>query len=78
MTYEVDDEFLFGPDLLVAPVLHEGARSRKVYLPVGPRWTDAWTGEGIEGGRWITVDAPLDRIPLFLRGDAKLPIRGTA
>ena len=78
VTYEVDDEFLFGPDLLVAPVLHEGARSRKVYLPVGTRWTDAWTGEGIDGGRWITVDAPLDRIPLFLRGDARLPIRGKA
>jgi len=78
LTYEVDDEFLFGPDLLVAPVLHEGARSRKVYLPVGTRWTDAWTGEGIDGGQWITIDAPLDRIPLFLRGDARLPIRGKA
>ena len=42
------------------------------------RWTDAWTDEGIEGGRWITADAPLDRIPLFLRGDARLPIRGKA
>ena len=46
----VDDQFLFGPDILVAPVLQEGARSREVYLPAGAAWTDAWSGQPIAGG----------------------------
>jgi alpha-D-xyloside xylohydrolase len=71
----VDDEFLFGPDLLVAPVLEERARRRSVYLPAGATWRDAWTGESQPGGRWIEADAPLERIPLYLRDGAQLPIR---
>jgi alpha-D-xyloside xylohydrolase len=71
----VDDEFLFGPDILVAPVLEFGARKRKVYLPAGTNWTDAWTGKKITGGQWIEADAPLERIPVYLRGDSKLPIK---
>jgi alpha-D-xyloside xylohydrolase len=73
----VEDEFLFGPDLLVAPVLREGARSRELYLPAGTNWTDAWTDETFDGGQWIAADAPLERIPLYLRGGASLPIRKT-
>jgi alpha-D-xyloside xylohydrolase len=65
---------MFGPDLLVAPVLYEGARSREVYLPTGVAWTDAWTGEVLEGGQWITANAPLERIPLYLREGKDLPI----
>lgn len=72
---EIDDAFLFGPDLLVAPILHPGASSRDVYLPAGARWTDAWTGATHAGGITVNVDAPLDRIPLFLRDGANLPIR---
>ena len=74
--YEVEDAYMFGPDLLVAPVLHEGARSREVYLPVGAVWTDVWSGETYAGGQTLTVDAPLERIPLFLRDGASLPIKG--
>ena len=74
-TWTVEDQFMFGPGLLVAPVLHEGARSREVYLPAGATWTDAWTDETFEGGQRITADAPLDRIPLYLRAGASLPIR---
>ena len=70
----VDDQFLLGPDLLVAPILHEGARSRKVYLPAGTTWTDAWSGQTYEGGRSLIADAPLERIPLYLRGNVHLPI----
>jgi alpha-D-xyloside xylohydrolase len=73
--WSVEDQFMFGPDLLVAPVLYEGVRSRKVYLPAGTRWRDAWTDEKLEGGQWIAADAPLERIPLYLRGDKILPIR---
>ncbi len=72
---EIGDQFLFGPDLLVAPVLYAGATSREVYLPAGTSWTDAWTDERCEGGKWLVVDAPLERIPLYLRGEVKLPIR---
>jgi alpha-D-xyloside xylohydrolase len=72
--WSVDDSYLFGPDLLVAPVLTAGATARTAYLPAGASWTDAWTGETYEGGRAVTVDAPLDRIPLFLRDGARLPV----
>ena len=55
-------------------MLAAGATSPDGYLPAGARWTDAWTGETYEGGAAVTVDAPLDRIPLFLRDGARLPI----
>lgn len=74
--FKVEDAFMFGPDLLVAPVLHQGAVSRQVYLPAGTIWTDAWTDKRFDGGQWITADAPLDRIPVYLRENAKLPMRG--
>jgi alpha-D-xyloside xylohydrolase len=70
----VEDEFMFGPDLLVAPVTVEGMRQREVYLPDGTNWRDAWTGEMYTGGKVICADAPLHKIPLFLRGNSKLPI----
>jgi alpha-D-xyloside xylohydrolase len=73
--WEIEDQFMFGPDLLVAPVLFEGARSRRVYLPAGSEWRDAWTDEELAGGQWIEADAPLERIPLYLRAGATLPIR---
>jgi alpha-D-xyloside xylohydrolase len=66
-SWNVDTAYLFGADLLVAPVLESGARVWEVYLPAGPAWTDAWTGTVYEGGQIVTVDAPLERIPLFLR-----------
>ncbi|CAM4159524.1 glycoside hydrolase family 31 protein [Saccharibacillus endophyticus] len=72
--WDVDDQFLFGPDLLVAPVLHAGERSRSVYLPEGADWTDAHTGETFAGGQSIGADAPLEQIPLYLKNGAKLPI----
>ena len=72
--YSVEDAYLFGSDLLVAPVLNEGMRNRKTYLPAGSTWKDAWTGQVFTGGQWLQVDAPLDQIPLFLRGEADLPI----
>jgi alpha-D-xyloside xylohydrolase len=66
---------MFGPDLLVAPVVYEGARSRKVYLPSGKTWRDAWSEVIYTGGQAIEAAAPLDRIPLYLRGETHLPIR---
>jgi len=72
--WQIEDQFMFGPDLLVAPVLYEGARSRQVYLPAGTHWRDAWTGEKLGGGQWVVAAAPLERIPLYLRGDKSIPI----
>jgi alpha-D-xyloside xylohydrolase len=74
-TWDIDDQFMFGPDYLVAPVLEYGARSRKVYLPAGITWRDAWRGEVHQGNQWLNVAAPLEQIPVFLRAYAELPIR---
>jgi alpha-D-xyloside xylohydrolase len=72
--WDVDDQFMFGPDLLVAPVTEQGARDRAVYLPAGVEWTDAWTGARVPGGVVVTADAPLGRIPIFLRDGARLDV----
>ncbi|MDO5135469.1 MAG: glycoside hydrolase family 31 protein [Eubacteriales bacterium] len=63
--WEVDDAYLFGPDLYVAPVLEEGARERRVYLPEGKNWIDVWRGTEYKGGTWVTVPAPIEQIPVF-------------
>ena len=70
--YGLDDEYLLGPDLLVAPVIVHGATSKRVYLPAGA-WIDYWSGAQYNGGRMVAVAAPLDRIPIFVRGGALLP-----
>ncbi len=54
----VEDQFLLGPDILVAPVLFEGARERKVYLPAGADWIDAKKGTPQPGGEWRQIRAP--------------------
>lgn len=64
------DCYLFGHDLLVAPVMEYGAVARTVYLPGGVNWIDTGSGEVYEGGRTITADAPLERIPVFAREGA--------
>jgi len=65
--WEIDDQYMFGPDLLVAPILYEGVRKREVYLPAGTKWR-AFEGDALfEGGHTTIVDAPLDTIPVFQR-----------
>ncbi len=73
-TWEIGDQFLFGPALLVSPVVTEHATSRPVYLPSGAEWYDFWTGERASGGVSVTAAAPLDRIPLDARSGAILPL----
>jgi alpha-D-xyloside xylohydrolase len=68
--WQIADEFLFGPDVLVAPIAELGARSRQVYLPTGANWQDATTGAVLPGGDGYDVDAPLERIPVFIREGA--------
>jgi alpha-glucosidase len=70
-TWDRDDEFLFGRDLLVAPVLRDGAERRRAYLPKGAWWEP---GRGLrhEGGRDVTVPVTLDTLPVFVREGAFL------
>jgi alpha-glucosidase len=72
-TYTVEDQYLVGRDLLVAPVVRESARKRGVYFPAGDDWVDWWTGKRYEGGRDAEVEAPLDRLPLFARVGSAVP-----
>jgi len=67
------DEYLFGPAILVSPVTTQGATSRTVYLPQAA-WYDFWTGEKQQGGRRIQADAPLNKLPLFVRAGSIVPM----
>ena len=67
-----DTEFMFGDDLLIAPVLSAGATTRQVRLPSGD-WFNYWTNTRYEGGRPVTVDAPINRIPIFVKAGAIIP-----
>lgn len=66
-TYAIQDAYLLGPDLLVAPVWQAGATERAVYLPQGARWRHLWSGALFEGGAEVTVAAPLGSPPVFVR-----------
>jgi len=73
--WDVADEFLLGPSILVAPVLEAGARSGSS-TSRRARWRDGWTGVELQGGRRYRVPAPLDRVPVFLRDGAEVPLAG--
>jgi alpha-D-xyloside xylohydrolase len=71
---DLRDEYMFGPAFLVAPVTEQGATSRRVYLPAGTDWYNFWTNERLKGGQTVTVAAPIDTIPLFVRAGSILPL----
>jgi len=71
---DLRDEYMFGPAFLVAPVVEQGATSRSVYLPAGADWYNFWTNERFHGGQTITVAAPIDTLPLFVRAGSILPL----
>ncbi len=73
--WNIENEFMFGPDYLVAPVEEINAVARSVYLPEGVNWINAWTGEETEGGAEVQVAAPLAQIPLFIRKGAENPLQ---
>ena len=70
--WEIEDQYMFGPDVLVAPVTCAEMRKRSVYLPEGSQWTNFETGEIYEGGQIIDVAAPLSQMPVFTRNGRKL------
>ncbi|SFS19015.1 alpha-D-xyloside xylohydrolase [Dyella sp. OK004] len=71
--HNINDEYLFGPAFLVAPVTEYRATSRQVYLPAGTAWYDFHSGHRYDGGTTITADAPPERMPLFVRAGAIVP-----
>ncbi|HKY41873.1 MAG TPA: TIM-barrel domain-containing protein [Pyrinomonadaceae bacterium] len=72
-TYNLDDQFMIGEDLLLAPIVKPDVTRRLVYLPAGI-WYDYWTHKKYTGGTMITVEAPLDTVPMFVRGGAIIPV----
>jgi alpha-glucosidase len=72
-TYNLDDEFMIGDALLVAPIVKPDVTRRLVYLPKGT-WYDYWTTKKYEGGATIAVEAPLETVPMFVRAGAIIPM----
>lgn len=71
------DQFMYGPSLLVCPVLNAGERERSVYLPSGRSWFDFWSGKLYRGGMTMNAEAPIDRIPVFVPAGAIIPMNLT-
>src|SRR5688572_4437063 len=70
---ELDDEYLLGRDLLVAPVMEPGMTARQVYLPSGG-WVDWYDDTVLTGGRFVIASTPMDRIPLYARAGSVVPM----
>ena len=71
--WNIPDQYMFGPAIMACPVTEPGAATRQVYLPKGSDWFDFWTGRGFRGGQAIVADAPIDKMPLFVRAGSILP-----
>lgn len=73
-SWDIDDEYMFGAELLVAPVTEAYVDTRKVYLPAGCRWTESATGKVFDGGQTVDAYAPLDIIPVFIREGSEVSV----
>jgi alpha-D-xyloside xylohydrolase len=69
--WDLADQYMFGPDMLVAPVMEAGIVSRKVYLPAGHEWVEFFTGKKHRSGGIIETETPLERIPVFIKDNGK-------
>lgn len=72
-THALKDQFMFGRDILVAPVVQSQAEQRTIYLPKGDNWTDIWTGQQFEGGQQVTRNVDLALMPLYVRQGTIIP-----
>lgn len=70
----IGDEFMFGLAFLVSPVMMPGVSACSLYLPQTKGWYNFWTGERVAGDRQIEADAPLDRIPIFVKAGSIVPL----
>ena len=71
--YNISDQYMFGPSLMVAPVYKYKARNREIYFPASCGWYDFYSGKYINGGQRLMADAPYERIPLYVREGTILP-----
>lgn len=71
--FEINDTYLWGDAFLVAPILNEGQKERKIYLPKGKQWYDYWTKKVYQGGQWITMQTKAETIPVFVKAGAFIP-----
>lgn len=71
---DIGDQFMFGPALLVSPVLEQDATKRRLYLPASPMWYDFWTGNTTPGNQYVEAEAPLDHLPLYVRAGSIVPM----
>ncbi len=71
--YNIGDQYMFGPAIMVNPVVQAGASSRGIYLPEGSMWYDFWSGQSYAGGQTIEAAAPMEIMPLFIRAGAIIP-----
>ena len=71
--FNIANEYLFGPAILVCPVTQSNATTRAVYLPAGTAWFDFWTGKNYSGGQTIDAAAPIETEPLFVRAGSIIP-----
>ena len=75
MVWEIEDQFMLGPDIMVCPITELNQREREVSFPSGETWIDPYTFREYLGGGTFTVDAPIERIPVFIRKNGKLDAR---
>ncbi|OHX66831.1 glycoside hydrolase family 31 protein [Flammeovirga pacifica] len=68
------ETYMWGDDYLVAPITQKGARERSLYLPEGEGWYHLWSGKKYDGGQKITIDAPLDELPVFVKAGSIIPL----
>src|SRR5690606_32848627 len=73
-TYAIDDQYMFGSDLMVCPVTTKDAKTRIVYLPEGT-WFDYWTGKAYEGKKYYNIVTPLDQLPIFVKAGGIIPMQ---
>ena len=73
----IPDQYMFGPQIMVCPVIHPGTLNRSIYLPGQADWYDFWTGQRFPAGKTIEAKTPLNRIPLYVRAGSILPIGPT-
>ena len=74
-THDIQDQFMFGDSMMMAPIVYQGTTSRDVYLPAGVKWVDYWTGQEYDGGQTINKQADLGTLPIYIKGDSIIPRR---
>jgi alpha-glucosidase len=72
--YQIGDQYMFGPSMMVCPVTVKGAQTRTIYFPEGT-WYDYWTGEKFSGKQYVHVLTPLDKLPIYVKGGAIIPMQ---